>query len=301
MADAHKNFAYTTVSTAPSPATSGTSLVVADGTVFPAVPFNATVWPVNAQPTSANAEIVRVTNIATNTLTITRATELSVARSIIVTDQISATITAKTLTDVETQVLSDSGTNSAPAHSFSADPDTGAYREAANTYSLATAGVKALGIDSTQFIDSPTQPRCVAYNNGTQSLNNGTVTTITFDSEDVDTASMHSTVSNTSRITIPTGGDGFYLVFGRVSFTENATGNRISIIKLNATTDLSRGQFTGGSTITSGLHTAPVMWAGILVAGDFLELQGFQDTGGALSTGSATRSYSSFLSVIKLW
>lgn len=101
--DAHKNFAYSTVATAPSPATSGTSLVVAagDGAKFPAAPFNATIWPTSSQPTTANAEIVTVTAVSTDTLTITRAQEGTVARTVIVGDQISATITAKTLTDVE--------------------------------------------------------------------------------------------------------------------------------------------------------------------------------------------------------
>lgn len=103
MPDAHKNFAYSTVATAPSPATSGTSLVVAsgDGAKFPAVSFNATVWPANAQPTTANAEIVRVTGRSTDTLTITRAQESTSARTIVVGDQIAATITAKSLTDIE--------------------------------------------------------------------------------------------------------------------------------------------------------------------------------------------------------
>ena len=102
--DAHKNFAYSTVATAPSPASSGTSLVVAsgDGSKFPAVPFNATVWPASSQPTTANAEIVRVTNVSTDTFTITRTQESTSARTIVVGDQIAATITAKTLTDVET-------------------------------------------------------------------------------------------------------------------------------------------------------------------------------------------------------
>lgn len=101
--DQHKNFAYSTVATAPSPATSGTSLVVAagHGTRFPAVPFNASVWPIGVVPTPANAEVVRVTAISTDTFTITRAEETSSARSIIIGDQIAATITAKTLTDVE--------------------------------------------------------------------------------------------------------------------------------------------------------------------------------------------------------
>lgn len=44
-ADAHANFAYSTL--ANSPGTSGTSLDVQSGAGanFPIVPFNATVWP----------------------------------------------------------------------------------------------------------------------------------------------------------------------------------------------------------------------------------------------------------------
>jgi hypothetical protein len=103
--DAHKNFAYSTVATAPSPATTGTSLIVAsgDGAKFPAVPFNCTVWPAGEQPSTANAEIVRVTNISSDTLTIDREEEGSSARTVIAGDQIAATITAKTLTDAETE------------------------------------------------------------------------------------------------------------------------------------------------------------------------------------------------------
>lgn len=103
MADAHKNFAYSTIATAPSPATSGTSLVVqaADGAKFPTPPFNATVWPVSTQPTTANAEIVRVTAVSTDTFTITRTQESTSARTIVVGDQIAAGITVKTITDLE--------------------------------------------------------------------------------------------------------------------------------------------------------------------------------------------------------
>lgn len=105
--DSHKNFAYSTVLTAPSPAASGTSLVVqsGDGAKFPTVSFNATVWPTGVQPLTSNAEIVRVTAISTDTFTITRAQESSTARSIVVGDQIAATITAKTLTDAESHLI----------------------------------------------------------------------------------------------------------------------------------------------------------------------------------------------------
>jgi hypothetical protein len=102
--DAHKNFASSLVATAPSPASSGTSLVVtaAAGTLFPAVPFNAVICPANTAPTAANAEVVRVTAISTDTFTITRAQESSVARTVVVGDQIFAAVTSKSFTDIET-------------------------------------------------------------------------------------------------------------------------------------------------------------------------------------------------------
>lgn len=108
MADAHKNLAISKVATAPSPATSGTSLVVTstEGVKFPAVPFNATIAPdpagLSPVQIAAASEIVRVTAISTDTLTIVRAQESTAARTVVVGDYISAGVTAKTLTDAET-------------------------------------------------------------------------------------------------------------------------------------------------------------------------------------------------------
>lgn len=101
--DAHANFAYSTVLTAPSPATSGTSIVLASGggLLLPSTPFNITIWPSNANPRSSNAEIARVTALSGDTLTITRAQEGTSARTVLVGDSVAATITAKTLTDLE--------------------------------------------------------------------------------------------------------------------------------------------------------------------------------------------------------
>ena len=102
MVDALKNFAYSLVATAPSPATSGTSLVVTSGqgTLFPAVPFDATVWPAGSQPTSTNAEIVRVTAVSTDTFTITRAQYGTTAQSIAIGYQIAQTIDANLLSQI---------------------------------------------------------------------------------------------------------------------------------------------------------------------------------------------------------
>jgi hypothetical protein len=95
----YKNFAYSRIATAPSPATTGTSLVVdaGDGALFPSTfPFNAVIWPVGELPLSTNAEIVKVTNVSTNTFTIERQKEGTSARTVIIGDRISATITAYT-------------------------------------------------------------------------------------------------------------------------------------------------------------------------------------------------------------
>src|SRR5689334_15116325 len=101
--DNHANFAKTTIATAPSPASSGTSIVVTSATGFPAVGasggFNCTVWDGSDVTT---AEIVRVTSKGSGTnWTITRAQESTSARSIVVGDVIALTITAKVITDIE--------------------------------------------------------------------------------------------------------------------------------------------------------------------------------------------------------
>jgi hypothetical protein len=88
--------AHSTVATPPSPATTGTSLIVAAGTGsnFPALPFSAEIWPAGAdQMTSTGAvagEMVRVTARAGDTLTIQRGQEGTTKRSVIVGDQIAA-------------------------------------------------------------------------------------------------------------------------------------------------------------------------------------------------------------------
>jgi len=68
---------------------------------MPAAPFNATVWPASVTPSSTNAEIVRVTAVVGDTLTIVRAQEGTSARTIVVGDQFANTVTAKVFTDIE--------------------------------------------------------------------------------------------------------------------------------------------------------------------------------------------------------
>lgn len=94
----YKNFAYSRITVAPSPATTGTLIEITNGdySLFPDVPFNATIWPVGELPLSTNAEIVTVTDTTGDIFTIVRQQEDTSARTIIVGDRIAATITAHT-------------------------------------------------------------------------------------------------------------------------------------------------------------------------------------------------------------
>lgn len=104
--DAHSNFGYSTVQS-PAPGLAGTSLKVAtgEGALFPAAPFNCTVWPAGVQPLASNAEIVRVTAVVGDTLTITRAQEGTTAKNITAGYQIANTTSVKVFTDIENSMI----------------------------------------------------------------------------------------------------------------------------------------------------------------------------------------------------
>jgi len=112
MYDTHSNFAYGTVVTAPSPATTGTTIVIGT-TYFDRFPdpgtssaYNCVDWPTGTIPLNDNAEIVRVVGKATaGTLYISRNAESSGTRTIATGDQFAMNITAKTITDVENDLF----------------------------------------------------------------------------------------------------------------------------------------------------------------------------------------------------
>ena len=100
MAIKHTNLAFSTVATAPSPTTSGTSLVVASGhgARFPSLSagdtFRCVVCPTSTKPSVSNAEIIYITARSTDTFTITRGEEGTTPRDIQVGDDIFLTPTA---------------------------------------------------------------------------------------------------------------------------------------------------------------------------------------------------------------
>jgi hypothetical protein len=112
-----------------------------------------------------------------------------------------------------------------------------------------------------------------------QSIANGTFTAVTFDTETYDTDGFHSTVSNTSRITIPAGKGGYYKVFGVANFAANGSGARIFSIYKNGTTDLFKLILFGNGSAQTGATFSDVV---NLVATDYIEMRVYQSSGGAL-------------------
>lgn len=128
------------------------------------------------------------------------------------------------------------------------------------------------------------KPRCRVFNSAAITLTTATVTALTFNSERYDVGGCHSTVSNTSRLTVPAGEGGLYHIGGCAEFVASATGERIVDIRLNGATFITRHRDIASSGSTS--HTYNVSTDYQLVAGDFVELTAFQNSGGNLNVSS---------------
>jgi hypothetical protein len=141
---------------------------------------------------------------------------------------------------------------------------------------------KALG-----FLLGP--PVCQARQTVSQSLATATWTSLLLDTEDLDSDGAHSTVTNTSRFTTQVAGT--YLCAGGVGHASNATGYRGACLAVNGTFVNGSVQFANAvNGQITGLATRTMLIA--LNAGDYLEVQGFQNTGGALGTAVTTQQQS---------
>lgn len=123
--DAHTNFGYSKISAVDGPADESSRLAVrpGEGDRFPEPPFNATIWQDRSMPEPGNSTIVRVTDITNDVFTFVRNQEDSENREILVGDQIAATITRKTLRDIEDTV---DGNDASAVHLTGTEIITGA-------------------------------------------------------------------------------------------------------------------------------------------------------------------------------
>jgi hypothetical protein len=129
------------------------------------------------------------------------------------------------------------------------------------------------------------KPAAVLRSTATQSIPNNAFTSVTLNVEDLDDdpdgIGGHSTSVNTSRYTARY--PGWYLCSGGVTWAGSATGRRGGRWAVN-------GSAVNGSAallvagIAAAASTYPRTMSIFLDEGDFVEMQVFQDSGGALST-----------------
>jgi hypothetical protein len=122
------------------------------------------------------------------------------------------------------------------------------------------------------------------YAGSVQNILNNTWTLMTFNSELWDSDGFHSTSTNTSRMTIPTGLGGKYLMTASIVWGDrNATGARIMQIQKNGGTYFFGLQQIPSSTVYMGNSMSVVVEG---VAGDYFEVLVNQNSGSTLATGS---------------
>ena len=115
------------------------------------------------------------------------------------------------------------------------------------------------------------------------SLTAAVATSVAFATEDYDDDNMHDTVTNNTRLTARRAGR--YEINGAVAFTFNATGRRAVQYGLNGLPI--NGSQTLIQAVTTGSGVTQVTGRQLYVTlaiGDYVELMGFQDSGGALLT-----------------
>lgn len=157
----------------------------------------------------------------------------------------------------------------------------------ADTFSRLAVGATAghvLTVDSaeatgmkwaTPASGSPTFVGCKLTSSTNPSIASNTYTALLWNGENFDTDGFHSTSSNTSRITIPSGKAGKYQISGLIDFDNSASGVRQAIIRKNGTTD----EFANIITPSTFYPSGEINGILDLAVGDYVELWVIQTSG----------------------
>jgi len=126
-------------------------------------------------------------------------------------------------------------------------------------------------------------PYARANNSTGPSIPNDTPTIVALPTETSDNDGIHDTVTNTSRLTCRTAG--VYAIVGKLGFVANAVGIRRAVICVNGSTI--SGQGAQAVTVAGTATYAAAVEVVELAVGDYVELQAYQNSGGALALVNA--------------
>lgn len=117
---------------------------------------------------------------------------------------------------------------------------------------------------------------CLLFKSANQTVASGNNDVISWNSESYDTDALHDPVTNNSRITIPTGLDGYWALWWKITTDADAANHNVNVIRLRKN---AAGVNSGGTLLSVNnmtMHTnanAQVgLYVGSFVATDHLEL-----------------------------
>lgn len=137
---------------------------------------------------------------------------------------------------------------------------------------------------------------CSLYKSGSaQTIANNSLTAVTWETENWDTNSFHSTSTNTSRITIPAGLGGLYQVNGFISFQSgSATGTRDVYMGVNGGNYYAAGRIQGNASHELIVSVNAVLQ---LAAGDYVEIFVYQNSGASTTIPITSGGYGNSFNV----
>jgi hypothetical protein len=137
--------------------------------------------------------------------------------------------------------------------------------------------------------------KCGLYLASVKTVSSSSWIAVAFDAENYDIGGMHNNSTNPSRITIPSGGDGYYNFTGQCSLTANSAGGRGLKIAYNGGVGGSTNpKDVGGTFETADVnfpYRSAVTATRYMLAGDYAELAVYQTSGGNLDLLTDTSEY----------
>ena len=98
-----------------------------------------------------------------------------------------------------------------------------------------------------------------------------------FDTELTDTDAFHDNSTNNTRLTVPVGMSGTYVIVGQGGWDSSATGKRVLDLRVSGSNYIQTAQFDASADAPD--PTFQVVGLYPLVAGDYVELMAFQNSG----------------------
>ena len=124
-------------------------------------------------------------------------------------------------------------------------------------------------------------PRASVYHSLNQSIPNGTWTTLSFDSEHFDSENIHDPSVDATKLICKTAGT--YLIIGFVYFAANDAGVRSARLLRNGN-KANEVVINAPFNAYAGVLTS---WVTNLSVNDYIQMQAYQTSGGALTVGSS--------------